>query len=43
MKMTHPDRGDAKPVEVGDREDHIDLLKLNGWVEVKPDTGKPKD
>lgn len=33
MKMQHPD-GDAKPVEVGDREDHIDLLKRNGWVEV---------
>lgn len=41
-KMNHADRGDEKPLEVGDRQDHIDLLKLNGWFEVEPD-GKPKD
>lgn len=43
-KMQHPERvGDLKPVEVGDRQDHIDLLVLNGWFEVEPETGKPKD
>jgi hypothetical protein len=44
VKMQHPDRvGDLKPVDVGNREDHIDLLKRNGWVEVEPETGKPKE
>jgi hypothetical protein len=44
VKMQHDDRvGDLKPVDVGSREDWIDLLERNGWYQVHPDTGKPKD